>query len=325
MRLRAGTDEAGLRRVRARRCDPVRRVAVLLRAALKRRAGRGFTPRHLARPAARQLRAHLHHRQPHFGAVDQTAAAPASIWPAPGSAPRTAAGVSSATLCHGASAASACPAAAAFASIAKLVGLADAPTAGSRRRRRPSVHRNIARLRRSGRESRRTPASRSIDCARSALQSFMPTMLGCWASFSSVSLVRLTAERYGNVVEHDRPGGMIGQRGEMLQQPALRRSRIIGARNQITVDRPRRRFIQRILHLRGTGAGQPEADRQMCAGVGHLGSRHARPAVRVRRCSSVMPSPEVAARIKPSTGPLSIMPHQPAQRSARRVRHRGTA
>ena len=71
-----------------------------------------------------------------------------------------------------------------------------APTAGSRRRRRRSARRNIrasspVRTRKPGGLRR----NRSIDCARLAPQSFMPTMLGCPASSSSVSFSRLTPAR----------------------------------------------------------------------------------------------------------------------------------
>ena len=182
----------------------------------------------------------------------------------------------------------------------------DAPTAGSRRRRRRRARRDTARPRRSARES---PAgrrrSRSIDCARSAPQSFMPTMFGCSASCSSVSLVEVDAGPVGDVVEHDRPGGVIGERGEMLQQAALRGPDVIGARDQIAVDRPGRRLIQRIQHLRGAGARQPETDRQ-CSARWRIARRA--PPCTSRSSSampSAMPSPEVAARIKPSTGPAA--------------------
>ena len=147
--------------------------------------------------------------------------------------------------------------------------------------------------------------SKSIDCARSAPQSFMPTMFGCSASCSSVSLVRLTRGAVGDVVEHDRPRGVVGERGEMLHQAALRRPRLIGARDQIAVDRPGRRLIQRIQHLRGAGARQARG-----RSAGSARCRRARRASpSTSRSSSampsVMPSPEVAARINPSTGPLA--------------------
>jgi hypothetical protein len=72
----------------------------------------------------------------------------------------------------------------------------------------------------------------------------------------------------GNVVEHDRPRGVIRQRGEVLQQTALRRPCVVRAGDQVAVDRPVRRLVQRILHLQRAGARQPEADRQRASAVG---------------------------------------------------------
>src|ERR1700722_13466764 len=49
----------------------------------------------------------------------------------------------------------------------------------------------------------------------------------------------------GDVVKHDRPGGMVGKRSKVLREAALRGARVIGARDQITADRPAGRLIQR--------------------------------------------------------------------------------
>jgi hypothetical protein len=67
---------------------------------------------------------------------------------------------------------------------------------------------------------------------------------------------------------------MIGQRVEMLQQAALRRPHVIGACDQITVDRPVRGLIQQTLHLRGRRARQSEADRHDAADRCQLRPRH---------------------------------------------------
>ena len=88
----------------------------------------------------------------------------------------------------------------------------------------------------------------------------MPTMFGCAAKLQQRLVGEIDRGPVGDVVEHDRPRGVIGERGEMLHQAALRRPRVIGARDQIAVDRPGRRLVQRIQHLRAcwrrTGRGR---------------------------------------------------------------------
>ena len=60
----------------------------------------------------------------------------------------------------------------------------------------------------------------------------------------------------------------------MLYQAALRRPRVIGARDQIAVDRPDRGLVQRIQHLGGAGAGQAETDRNAASAAGYFLVRH---------------------------------------------------
>ena len=55
---------------------------------------------------------------------------------------------------------------------------------------------------------------------------------------------------------------LTGERLEMPDQAALRGPRVIGARDQIAVDRPGRGFIQCIQKLRGGSAGQTQQDWQ---------------------------------------------------------------
>ena len=65
---------------------------------------------------------------------------------------------------------------------------------------------------------------------------------------------------------------MLGERGEVLKQAALRRPRIIRACDQVAVDRPGRRFLQSVQHLRGGCARQAEAERHVAAHVIELGA-----------------------------------------------------
>ena len=65
---------------------------------------------------------------------------------------------------------------------------------------------------------------------------------------------------------------MIGKRGEMLREAALRRPQIIRTGDQIAVDRPGSGLVERIAQFRGAGAGQTEADRYVTTAVGDLGS-----------------------------------------------------
>ena len=59
-------------------------------------------------------------------------------------------------------------------------------------------------------------------------------------------VAEIDAGPVGDVVDQDRMRGAIGERFEVQLQSALRGPRIIRARDQIAVDRPRRRSLQRV-------------------------------------------------------------------------------
>jgi hypothetical protein len=76
-------------------------------------------------------------------------------------------------------------------------------------------------------------------------------------------IAEIDAGPVGNVVEHDRMRGALRERAEVKLQSALRRPRIIGAGNQISIDRPRRGSVQRVQQCACVAAGQAEADRKI--------------------------------------------------------------
>src|SRR5579871_2739184 len=75
-----------------------------------------------------------------------------------------------------------------------------------------------------------------------------------------------------NIVEHDRPGCVIGKCREVSKKPALRRPEIIGRRYQITVNRPGRGLVEHLLEFLRARAGKAEADRQDAGQFGKLGA-----------------------------------------------------
>ena len=81
----------------------------------------------------------------------------------------------------------------------------------------------------------------------------------------------------GNVVEHDRVLGVIGERAEVKLQPSLRRPRVIWAGDQIRVDWPRRGSRQGFQQRACIAAGEAEAERKISAPAGLVPDREYKP------------------------------------------------
>ena len=125
-------------------------------------------------------------------------------------------------------------------------------------------------------------------------------------------VAEIDAGPVGNVVEQHRMAGAIGKRAEVQLQPALRRPRIRRTRDQVAVDRPCRRSIERVRKRARIAAGQAEENRKISRLAGFVAHREHQPFGFARIEREAFSGG--GGQHQPVDGPCKIVPHQPSQR-----------
>src|SRR5216683_7080145 len=125
-------------------------------------------------------------------------------------------------------------------------------------------------------------------------------------------VTEIDAGPVGNVVEHHRVRGAIRERAEVKLKAALRWPRIIRAGNQVAVDRPRRRAVQRVQQCACVAAGQAEADRKILKSADYIPDREHQPFDFLKLEGEAFPGR--SGEDQPVDGKGRVVPRQSPQR-----------